>query len=275
MSSKELIYIDWNLFSILKKPTLEPHILLNEFLTQNSDKITLVYSDAHLGDLHQTSDSNLRESDLTYLSSRTMDLTMVHYFGRDYVDIETRNPIEFYNSNVYDNSTGLMATFQSLIKLFTNQYGALRDDIIKKQFNLEPKSICNFNVKQLDELVRMIGISDSLKGLIEFGLSLRGDTSRNPLSYVDYYVLGYTNLDLISYFPDSMNESDKFDNLLNDAKHSAYGSMCKAFITNDNKCYHKSKLLFEYFNSDSKLIKTCKLKGDLDHLKNDLLSLIN
>lgn len=275
MRTEDLIYIDWNLFSILKKPELSPHILLDNFLKSNSDKITLVYSDAHLGDLAKTSDelTEIRNGDLKYLSAKTSDLAIVHYFGRDYIDIERRNALEFHESNVFDNSTEPLAQFQVAVKQMTDNYGPLRDDIIKTHFKLDPKSICNFSVSQLDELIRMMGISNSLKELIEFGLQLRGDTSKNPITHIDYYMTAYMNLDLIGFFPDSMNENDEFSNLLNDSKHSAYGSICKAFITNDRKCYYKSKILFEYFGSKSKLIKTCKIKN-IDQLENDLNSLI-
>lgn len=274
MKPEDLTYIDWNLFSILKNPTLNPHLLLNDFLKSNSDKTTLVYSDAHLGDLAKTKDDSLRTNDLNYLSERTKDLTIVHYFGRNYIDVENRNPLEFYETNVFDNSTAPLAQFQTAIKQMTDNYGPLRDDIIKTHFKLEPKSICNFSVSQLDELIKMMGISNSLKEFVEYGLQLRGDTSTNPLTYVDYYITAYMNLDLIGFFPDSMNEKGDFSNLLNDSKHSAYGSMCKAFITNDNKCYHKSKFLFEYFKSNSKLIKTCKIKNGISELEKDLNSLI-
>jgi len=75
MKTKDLTYIDWNLFSILKEPKLNPHIILNGFLNNNCDKITLVYSDAHLGDLAKTSDElpETRKSDLNYLSEKTKD----------------------------------------------------------------------------------------------------------------------------------------------------------------------------------------------------------
>lgn len=274
MKQEDLIYIDWNLFSILKNPKLSAHILLDDFIKSNTDKITLVYSDAHLGDLAKTIDENLRTYDLNYLSERTKDLTIVHYFGRDYIDVESRNPLEFFETNVFNNSTEPLAQFQTTVKQMTDNYGPLRDNIIKTHFKLDPRSICNFSVSQLDELIKMMGISNSLKELIEYGLQLRGDTSTNPLTYVDYYITAYMNLDLIGFFPDSMNEKGDFSNLLNDSKHSAYGSMCKAFITNDNKCYHKSKFLFEYFKSNSKLIKTCKIKNGISELEKDLNSLI-
>ncbi|EKF55588.1 hypothetical protein I215_06497 [Galbibacter marinus] len=274
MKTAELTYIDWNLFSILKEPKLSPHIILNDFLKRESDKITLVYSDAHLGDLAKTSGglSSKRINDLTYLSEKAKDLVIVKYFGRDYVDVENRNALEFYEQNVYDNSIP-MAGSHTAIKQMTDTYGSLRDDIIKIHFKLDPKSICNFSASQLDELIKMLGISGSLKEFIEFGLSLRGDTSTHPLTYIDYYTTAYMNLDLIGFFPDSMNEKGEYSNLLNDAKHSAYGSICKAFITNDNKCYHKSKLLFEYFKSQSKLIKTCKIKNGTTELEKELNSL--
>ena len=275
MKTEHLTYIDWSLFSILKEPKLNPHIVLNDYLNKNSDKITIVYSDAHLGDLAKTSDElpGTRKSDLNYLSAKTKDLAIVIYFGRDYIDVENRNALEFHETNVYDNSTAPLVQWQSVVKQMTDNYGPLRDDIIKTHFKLDPKSICNFSVSQLDELIKMIGIGNSLKEFIEFGLQLRGDTSINPLTYVDYYTTAYMNLDLIGFFPDSMNEKEDFNNILNDSKHSAYGSLCKTFITNDNKCYHKSKFLFEYFKSNSKLIKTCKIKNGTAELEKELNSL--
>ncbi len=276
MKTEDLTYLDWNLFSLLKEPKLNPHIILGDFLNKNTDKITLVYSDAHLGDLAKTSDelSGKRKSDLNYLSEKVKDLALVKYFGRDYIDVENRNALEFYESNVYDNSTAPLAQWQSIVKQTTDKYGQSRDDIIKTHFKLDPKRICNFSVSQLDELIKKMGISNSLKEFVEFGLQLRGGTSTNPLTYVDYYTTAYMNLDLIGFFPDSMNEKGGFTNLLNDSKHSAYGSICKAFITNDNKCYHKSKFLFEYFKSNSKLIKTCKIKNGISQLEKELNSLI-
>lgn len=275
MNAEDLVYIDWNLFSILKNPILKAHVLLDNFIKSNSEKVTLVYSDAHLGDLSKTSDglNDVLKEDLIYLSNKTKELSIVNYFGRDYVDVDYRNAFEFYETNELDNSTEPLAQFQIAVKQMTNQYGAIRDDIIKTYFKIDPRNICNFSVSQLDKLIKMIGISNSLKEFVEFGLQLRGDTTKNPTTHIDYYMTAYMNLDLIGFFPDSMNGNGGFNNLLNDSKHSAYGSICKAFITNDNKCYHKSKLLFEYFGSKSKLIKTCKIKN-INELENDLNSII-
>jgi len=273
VETTDLIYIDWNLFSILKEPKLETHVLLAEFLKENAEKITIVYSDAHLGDLSKTSNILLRNNDLEYLSKKTNDLTIVKYFGRDYVDVEKRNAKEFYNTNVYDNSDSMLMQFQIAVKNITDNWGGVRDGIIQTHFKTDPKNICNFSPKQLDELIKMIGLTNSLDEFVQFGLNLHGDTKSNSLTHIDYYMTAYMNLDLIGFYPDAMNEKQGFDNLLNDSKHSAYGSICKAFITNDNKCYLKSKFLFDYYGSKSKLIKTCKVK-DISDFQNSLNEII-
>ena len=84
----------------------------------------MVYSDAHLGDLAKTSDelSAKRNDDLNYLSERTNDLVIVKYFGRDYIDVENRNALEFYETNVYDNSTAPLAQWQTVVKQMTDSY---------------------------------------------------------------------------------------------------------------------------------------------------------
>ncbi|WP_432410919.1 hypothetical protein [Rasiella sp. SM2506] len=276
MNKKDIIYIDWNLYSILKDPKLEPHLILKDFLQQNSDSFELVYSDAHLGDLAKTDENkeNQRILDLQYLSRITNDQCIVKYFGRNNVEIDNRNPVEFFNTNKADNQSAILAPFVKISKQMTDMYGPTRDDIIRVHFNTDPKNICNFSVLQLDELVRKIGISKSLEDFLELGLSLRGDTRNNPITNIDYYTTAYMNLDLIGFYPDSMKAKGDFNNLLNDSKHSAYGSLCKAFITNDNKCYLKSKLLFEYFESQSTLIRTCKLKNNMDEFKESLKSLV-
>lgn len=276
MNKEDIIYIDWNLNSILKNPKLEPHLILKDFIQKNSDSFELVYSDAHLGDLSKTEDSKEEQRilDLQYLSKITNDHCIVKYFGRSDVEIDNRNPVEFFNTNRSDNQSAILAPFVDLARQMTDMYGPTRDDIIKVHFKTDPKNICNFSVDQLDELIRKIGISKTLKDFLEMGLNLRGDTRNNPITYIDYFMTAYMNLDLIGFYPDAMKEKGDFNNLLNDSKHSAYGSLCKAFITNDNKCYLKSKLLFQYFESKSTLLRTCKLKNNLDGFKESLKSLV-
>ena len=71
---EKLIYIDWNLFSILKNPKQESHIILQDFLDKYKNEIVLVYSDAHLGDLSKTSSDcqKILLEDLQFLSDKTI-----------------------------------------------------------------------------------------------------------------------------------------------------------------------------------------------------------
>jgi hypothetical protein len=269
------IYIDWNLFVILKNPSLEAHILLKEILDKNLGNYRLVYSPAHLRDLGETSTEHIekRDSDLAYLSDKTNNKCIVNYWGSSDVIIDNRDANEFFETYQFDNSDKHLQAFENLRKLFTEKYGTIRDKTIRDHFNLEPSKICNFNVKQLDELIRMINMFQSLDDFLKFGLSLRTSPT-DIISYIDQYITAYMSLDLISYYPDSMREVGNYENLFNDSMHSAYGSLCDVFITNDNKCFHKSRFLFEYFNCNSKLIRTCRIK-DYDQLKNELSSVIS
>lgn len=249
---------------------------MRDFIKKYENEIVLVYSDAHLGDLSKTSSDSqeILIEDLKFLSDKTNNLLIVKYFGRGYIDLEKRDVLSFYEANNYDNSTGEMFYWQTIVKTFTDQYSPIRDNIVKEHFKLDPKEICNFTVEQINKLIKLIGISTSLDEFVKFGLDLRGDTSANPLAYTDFYTTAYMSLDFIGFYPDLFNSKQGFDNLLNDSKHSAYGSMCKAFITNDNKCYLKSKFLFDYYKSNSKLIRTCNRKNQLDELRNELQSII-
>ncbi|WP_196887461.1 hypothetical protein [Aureivirga sp. CE67] len=275
MIEKDIIYIDWNLYSILKSPKHYPHIRLKSFLEEIKDKYYLVYSDAHIGDLRKSKDDNLRKLDLNYLSKWTNDIVLVKYFGNENIVIDKINAVDFSNSfdeEILDNSS---LKLHKSVELMNAKYGEVRDDVLRNYFKTDPKNVCNFSVKQIEELLRKMKIFNSFKDLIEFRLKLRGNTDKNPITYIDYYMAAYTSLDLIGFFPDDMNNKSNYSNLLNDSKHSAYGSLCKAFITNDKKCFHKSKFLFEYFKSDSKLIKTCGVKNKILDYENDLQELVN
>jgi hypothetical protein len=268
------IYIDWNLYSILKKPVLEPHLLLHSFLTSNKKAIRLVYSPAHLGDLAQTSENfnERRNEDLKYLSEKTNNKCIVGYWGTSDIIIDNRDPLEFFETNEIDNSHPTLEMFDSFRRIFTDQYGMIRDQIVRHHFRVEPSEICNFSKNQLDQLIKMVGVSPSLEEFLKFGLHLRTSPT-DVLSYIDFYYTAYINLDLINFFPDSMVEEGEFENLKNDALHSAYGSLCDAFITNDNKCFHKSKFLFNYYKCSTTLIRTCKVKN-IALLENQLDSIL-
>lgn len=266
------IYIDWNLYSILKAPVSPAHKIVQEFITENKEGIRLLYSPAHLEDLKQT--SKLKKAtlyrDLEYLSRITDQTCIVQYFGSSGTQIENRDAKEFYEANKRDSSGNFIKLFTFINRLLLNRYGYFRKIIRKRGTKTEPTEICNYSIEQLEELIIKAGISDSLEKFLHYGITLRSDN----VAFLDYYYSAYTSLDLINFFPDKMKEDGDFENLKNDATHSAYGALCDAFITNDNKCYHKSKFLFKYYKTNSKLIKTCKV-NNLEHLKQDLDSIIN
>jgi hypothetical protein len=172
---QKIVYIDWNLYSILKSPTLEPHKRLKEFLTKNKESVRQIYSPAHLGDLGQTTESHKdkRTDDLNYLSKQTNDFCIVNYFGSSDIVFQKRNPLEFFETNKIDNSDILIQALESGRKLITDNYGQIRDEIIRNHFKTDPSEICNFTKTQLDVLIKMMGLSNSLDEFLKMGLQFR------------------------------------------------------------------------------------------------------
>lgn len=269
------IYLDWNLYSILKKPEFEVHKVLRDFIVQNRHKMNLFYSDAHINDLRQTSKKkkDKLQKDLAYLSEITENSCFVHYFGRPQVTSEKREPNEFYNSICEEQSEIYLKIASWIVSLFLARYGKMRNYYAKKQLKLDARQISNLSKIELDELIRSTKQYENLEQLFNQGIELRGSNLKN-MSFVDYYCSAYTSLDFISYSPDKMKSKGSFENLKNDANHSAYGCLCDSFITNDKKCFLKSKFLFNYYKSNSKLIKTCGVKN-IDLFEKQLNEILN
>ncbi len=256
----KLLYLDWNLFSILKNPSLAIHKNLRSFLDDNKKILTLVYSNAHLEDIGNSSrnEDKIKE-DIEYLSEQTKNLCICKYFGKKEITIETRNPFEFYNSIKHEKNDPLLKISHDLSKNLMGQYSYNRTELFGKMMGLDPKDVNNYDEEQLNNLVKKIGIANSISEYLLWGLKLRGGCSE--LGYFDEFTTAYSSLDFLSYHPDNLSD-DKSNNLIYDSIHSCYGSKCHSFITNDYKCYKKSMIIYKYFKSNSKLLRTCRIKDE-------------
>lgn len=74
--------------------------------------------------------------------------------------------------------------------------------------------------------------------------------------FFDYYLSAYNQLGLFGFRPDKLSEKNRFNNSIVDGFHSFYGSHAYVFITSDRVMYHRSRVLFEAFGIETKLIKT-------------------
>jgi hypothetical protein len=248
--------------------------LLSEFLEANDDKIQLVYSDAHLDDLSKGKVKKLIENDLNNIAVLTDNISLVHYWGRKQLTLEQRSITEFFESHKKEQNTGCLGFIKWINFLGLNKFWKwVRSKQIPKTHKQNISRISNYSINEINQLVSNIGQHKSLHEWVVSQLQLRGSSYKDT-NIIDYYMAAYSTLDLISYYPEKLNKKNKFQNLFNDAKHSAYGSQCFAFITNDYKCYLKSKFLFDFIDSKSNLIKTVKVK-DLNVLKEELNSIIN
>jgi len=270
--NKKLVYLDYNLYSIFKGPTNPEHVLLCEFLKANEDKIQLVYSDAHLDDLSKGKIPRLIEKDLENISGFTNDFCLVNYWGRKHITLQKRSIKEFYESQKKEQNNGCIGFIKWLTFLGLNKFWQkIRSNQVPKTHREDVSKISNYSVSKINQLVENIGQYNSFDEWVDAQLQTSTISYKNA-NIIDYYTTAYNTLDLISYYPEKLDKKNKFENLFNDAKHSAYGSQCDAFITNDYKCYLKSKFMFKFTSSKSILIKTVRLKN-LDVLKQELISL--
>lgn len=79
----------------------------------------------------------------------------------------------------------------------------------------------------------------------------------------------YINLDMFGFKEDKVfvkpNKSNTFKNIINDASHAAFGSICHYFITNDNRAYEKTKATYNVHCINTNL---CKPDEAYNSLKN-------
>ncbi|MDN4165230.1 hypothetical protein QWY31_06945 [Cytophagales bacterium LB-30] len=271
---KKLVYLDYNLFSILKNPRNPEHILLLDFIKANVDKIQLVYSDAHLEDLSKGNVPELIEEDLKNISRLTNNLSICKYWGESKLQLQYTDINESFRLHKLEQNSGCIGFIKWLNFLgLNNSWPWARNTQVPKAHQIDIRLISNYSISQIDQLVAKIGIYDSLDEWIVSQLQLKGKAYQNDTIF-DYYITAYNTLDFISFYPDKLSERNKFENLFNDARHSAYGSQSDVFITNDNNCYLKSKFLFSYIGSKSKLIKTVRVR-DLNILSKELNSILD
>lgn len=161
----------------------------------------------------------------------------------------------------------------------TGDFASLLYDISKMDDNFQnnPQDFNDYR-KCLNEDLKMDSNISNLESPIQrldsilpqtpfgktFSESVNEDVQRyhkEPI-FFDYYFSAYNQLGLFGFRPDKLNEKNKFNNSVEDAFHSFYGSHAHVFITNDKVLYHRSRVLFEAFGIETKLIKTFEVEDN-------------
>ncbi len=156
------------------------------------------------------------------------------------------------------NITDLLDDMAKMSSNFENNpqdYNELRKGL-KEDLNLDPNtSNWQLPIQKLDSFLPNTSIGKSFSELVNEDVKRH---HKDPI-FFDYYLSAYNQLGLFGFRPDKLSEKNRFNNTIEDGFHSFYGAHADIFVTNDKIMYHRSKVLFEAFEVDTKLFKTFKV----------------
>ena len=115
-------------------------------------------------------------------------------------------------------------------------------------------------IKNIDDFLLKLGTNKTYLEYIESMFNNRNESANN----YSFYTTAYLMLDMIGYKMDKLPKAT--NNMLNiqaDAMHSFYGSYCDYFIAKDNNLRIKSKVLYNEFNIETKIIEPNELISEL------------
>lgn len=161
----------------------------------------------------------------------------------------------FFNTG---NFTSLLEDISKMNENFQNNpqdFNDLRKGL-KEDLNLGP-NISNWElpIQKLDSILPQTPIGKSFSESVIENVNI---FHKDPI-FFDYYLSAYNQLGLFGFRPDKLSEKNRFNNSIEDGFHSFYGAHACIFITNDSTMYHRTKVLFEVFEIDTKLFKTFKV----------------
>lgn len=158
-------YLDWNIYTVMKKQEQEPYKSIAEILAKNQHKYVLPYSDAHIKDLHkgyQTLTPERKElvhNDLKYLSGITDNHYIYQKKESENIDCSILDPEQVFKdigATMFDGEY-----FENLLDEVLNDFTEDEEDL-KKLF----ESLFN-----LFKLMPATGLRETMVGHLSDELS--------------------------------------------------------------------------------------------------------
>lgn len=260
---KKIIYLDWNTFKGIKDSQIEPFISIDNLFQTYRDEIIILYSSSHLSDLNKDYEKNKSkiDSDLEFLKDYSDNIAITTYLGEESVVYQDRDAIDFFHEmrayswkveNRFRYAEQAMSEFAMTLGLDSNIPNW--EGPIEKLNSYLPETLLG---KSFSELI----------------IHLVNAINTNPLEK-DYYLCAYSTLGMLGYYKDKFNKKNKFMNSIQDGFHSLFGIYSDIFITNDRSLYYRSKALYEYFNINTKVLKTFKVPSTESLIK-EIENIIN
>lgn len=132
---KSLIYLDWNAFKSWKNSQTEFSDGMNRLFSNYANFIIIPYSSAHLADLNKDYKDNqeLIEQDLNFLKSKTNDIIIAKYGGRQETVLEHRDILEFFHE-IEEQDSSSESDLKPLTMAYENAISQI--DLLLSKINL-------------------------------------------------------------------------------------------------------------------------------------------
>jgi hypothetical protein len=149
-------------------------------------------------------------------------------------------------------------------------YRDFRNTIAQKGFKLESNS-GNWSydnvIKNIDDFLLRLGTKMSYLEYVETTFKHK----KEQTNQFEYYTTAYLMLDMIGYKADRLPKpTDNMQNIQTDAEHSFYGAHCDYFVVIDKKLRIKSKVLYNEFSVQTKIIEPKDLISELNKIIDDI-----
>jgi len=154
-------------------------------------------------------------------------------------------------------------------------YKVFRKSLAEHGFKLEANS-GNWSydkvIKNIDNFLLRLGTKMTYLEYVETSLKHK----KEPITQYEYYTTAYLMLDMIGYKTDKLPKAtDNMQNIQADGEHSFYGGHCDFFVAMDKKLRVKSKVLYNEFNIDTKIIEPKDFIAELEKVIDPLSNNIN
>lgn len=241
------VYLDNNIFISFEERGLDFNVFKNYF----QEDVTFVYSNVHIQEMLE---ANIEVHNI--LEKRINTITEI-----------TKNQYLTGFGNKFEISIDDPKQVISLIKHYSVIFNEFRT--VAKEFNIDrEKFIGALNVNKLGinncsskDVVNHINLLLSKHGIsgFEYIVNLAGTTLHEQINSI------FNFLDVIGYWKDKQNEKSDLARMY-DAGHAYLASGCDYFISNDKRACNKTKVAYELYEIDTKVLSVKELES-LDRIQ--------
>lgn len=177
------------------------------------------------------------------------------------------------DSSMWDLIKDIGSFSQKLLK-DGEYYKDLRNSLAEQGFKLDANHgnwTYDKVIRNIDDFLSKIGLKMTYLEYVDMSLKHKKD----PITQYEFYTTAYLMLDMIGYKTDKLpKQTDNMQNIQADGEHSFYGGHCDYFVAMDKKLIVKSKVLYNEFNIDTKIIEPkdfiIELEKAIDPLTNNI-----